>query len=131
MLLARCPGVQAIRDLAQEYGADTTRFPSDEEKKGERCILCGLCVRVCDEAIGQHAIGYESRGMDRAISMPFGEQSGECIGCGACLAACPRGAHVVTDGSKRFHRDRCIAENSPPPHADPSAKRSTLDRGAG
>lgn len=33
----------------------------------------------------------------------------KCIGCGACLAACPRGAHVAANGSKRFLRDRCVA----------------------
>jgi len=70
--LARCPGVKQVRDLAREYGVDNPRFDTDDDAKRERCILCGLCVRVCDEVVGQHAISYASRGMERVITTPFG-----------------------------------------------------------
>ena len=92
LLLARCPSVEIIRELAQEYDADVPLFVPDEAAKDERCILCNLCVRVCDEVVGQHAIGNANRGVERVITTPFGDQSEECIGCGACVFICPTGA---------------------------------------
>jgi len=93
LLLARCPEVEVIRELAREYGVTEARFPSPGGRPlAQNCILCGLCVRVCDEVIGQSAIGYENRGGDRAITTPFGSVSEECIGCGACVFVCPTGA---------------------------------------
>jgi len=110
MLLARCPSVQEIRDLAEEYGANVTRFPTDETKKDERCILCGLCVRVCDEVIGKYAIGYASRGMDRTVASPFRRQSEDCIGCGACAFVCPTGALYCEEDGQRVRRGLSVLE---------------------
>lgn len=93
LLLGRCPEVEAIRRLAREYGVNAARFhPPAGLPANERCILCGLCVRVCAEAIGQHAIGYANRGMERKVSAPFGSESEACIGCGSCVYVCPTGA---------------------------------------
>lgn len=100
-LLARCPEVEAIRVLAREYGAESPRFQTTTSTAlDKKCILCGLCVRVCTEAIGQHAIGYANCGVERAVTTPFEEASEACIGCGACVAVCPTGAlHMdVGDG---------------------------------
>jgi bidirectional [NiFe] hydrogenase diaphorase subunit len=92
-LLARCPEVDAIRDLAREYGAERPRFHTPTSTAlDRRCILCGLCVRVCAEVIEQHAIGYAQRGVERVVTTPFAEASEACIGCGACVAVCPTGA---------------------------------------
>ncbi len=93
LLLARCPDAEGIHDLAREYGIVESRFRSRPvEANIENCILCGLCVRVCAEVVGQHAIGYAGRGTDRVISTPFGTQADECTGCGACVFVCPTGA---------------------------------------
>jgi len=92
LLAARCPGVEQIRELAREYGVDVPRYDADEDALRERCILCGLCVRVCDEVVGQHAISFAGRGMERRVTSPFADQSEECIGCGACVFICPTGA---------------------------------------
>lgn len=93
LLLARCPEVEVIRDLAREYGVEECRFRAETKAStAERCILCGLCIRVCDEVVGQHAISYANRGMDRVITTPFDNQAEECIGCGACVFVCPTGA---------------------------------------
>ncbi len=102
-LLARCPKVAQIRRLAKEYGADHPRFHSAEgAAAGERCILCGLCVRVCKEAIGRSAIGYANRGSRRTITSPLGVDSERCIGCGACVHVCPTGAlHMTDEGGVR------------------------------
>ena len=92
MLLARCPNVEMLRQLGREYGVETARFGADNTESSERCILCGLCVRVCDEIVGQHAIGYANRGTERRITSPFKDQSSACIGCAACVYICPTGA---------------------------------------
>jgi len=44
LLLARCPGVKLLQDLAKEYGIEKPRF----EPETSDCILCGLCVRMCE-----------------------------------------------------------------------------------
>jgi len=100
MLWARCPGVDVIRDLAREYGVEKPRFESTTSKAlDEKCILCGLCVRVCAEVIGRHAIGYANRGVERAVTTPFTDPSEACIGCGACVAVCPTGALHLDEGN--------------------------------
>jgi NADH dehydrogenase/NADH:ubiquinone oxidoreductase subunit G len=87
LLLARCYKVPEVRDLAREYGIDVEhpRFQVREDT----CILCGLCVRVCDEVVGVHAIGFAGRGPDRVPTPPFKEPSQFCIACGACVYVCP------------------------------------------
>ena len=98
LLRARCPESEKIRQLADEYEVETPRFRQPAlELAAERCILCGLCVRVCDEMVGQHALGYAGRGSERAITVPFGEQAEECIGCAACVFVCPTGALQYED----------------------------------
>lgn len=94
LLLARCPESEVIRELAGRYGVTETPYPTDDP--AETCILCGLCVRVCDELVGQSAIGFSSRGIDRRVGSPLEERSEACIGCGACVAVCPTG-HVQSE----------------------------------
>lgn len=103
LLLARCPEVDLIRDMARQYGVDASRFRvSDADRADERCIICGLCVRVCAEVIGQYAIGYANRGSERTIATPFETQTEDCIGCGACVFVCPTHAlHIEDIGGKR------------------------------
>lgn len=91
LLLARCPGSKAIRELAQKHGVKTAPYPSDHPE--ETCILCGLCVRVCEELIGAAAIGFFQRGVERKVGPPFEESTAVCIGCQACISVCPTG-HV-------------------------------------
>ena len=84
--LARSPNVPAIRQLAEKMGLKTSRLKKRED---ERCILCGLCVRVCEEMVGVSAISFSNRGIEREVSTPFGMASDVCIGCGACTYICP------------------------------------------
>ena len=114
-LLARCPEVDAIRDLAHKYGVDASRFRNDgDTAKSERCILCGLCVRVCREVVGRHAIGFANRGVERVVSTPFAGAAEECVGCGACVQVCPTGALHYEDAAgrrimKEFHTEIPLA----------------------
>jgi NADH dehydrogenase/NADH:ubiquinone oxidoreductase subunit G len=86
ILLARCPDVPAIKTLAKRMGVETSRFKKKEEKE---CLLCGLCVRFCEEIVGASAIGLSNRGTEREVSTPFGAPTDACILCGSCTYICP------------------------------------------
>ncbi|MFQ6066548.1 MAG: FAD-dependent oxidoreductase [bacterium] len=85
LLLARCPNSKRIRELADELGVKETRFP----KRDEDCLLCGLCVRMCQERMGRSTIGFANRGIAREVVPPFEQRSQICLGCGSCEFVCP------------------------------------------
>jgi NADPH-dependent glutamate synthase beta chain and related oxidoreductases len=64
------------------------------DRNPDKCILCGLCVRVCDEMMGRTALGLVDRGFDSivkpALDLPLKET--DCISCGQCINLCPTGA---------------------------------------
>lgn len=57
----------------------------------EKCILCGKCVRVCDEVEGVGAIDIAYRGFNAKVCPPF-ERDLDCEFCGQCVSVCPTGA---------------------------------------
>ena len=62
----------------------------------EKCILCGICVRTCEEVIGVSAIDFSLRGVHTTIST-FGDApilESNCVSCGECVANCPVGALI-------------------------------------
>ncbi len=90
LLLARTPEAEPIRELAAKFGIEAPRFKADTDH--ELCILCGLCVKACEEAVGVSAIGLAFRGSEKKVGTPYAEPTGVCIGCGACHFVCPTGA---------------------------------------
>lgn len=59
-----------------------------------KCILCGRCVRTCEEIIGAATLGFIGRGNTTIIGPAFNKQLNlsSCITCGQCIMACPTGA---------------------------------------
>ena len=90
VFLSRCPNVPIIQDLAREYGITEPPLPTDDPD--EKCILCGLCVRVCHELVKADVLDFSQRGIERQVGPPFLETTHQCIGCGACTIVCPTGA---------------------------------------
>ena len=92
-----------LQELAYFYGIRENRFEGERriytkkdnnpfvEREMEKCILCGQCVRICDEIQGVGAIDYAYRGLKTKICPPF-EKDLNCEFCGQCVAVCPTGA---------------------------------------
>jgi heterodisulfide reductase subunit A len=90
LILSRAPNVPLIKQLAAEYGVYEPPYPV--ANPDEKCILCGLCVRVCNDMVKAHVLNFSQHGVDRVVGPPFMEKTRECIGCGACTIVCPTGA---------------------------------------
>lgn len=93
-------------EFANEYNVEPdrmsgeilrTEFVDDHPfivRDPDKCILCGLCVRVCDEIMGVGALGFVERGFDTVVKPTMERpllESG-CISCGQCVSICPCGA---------------------------------------
>lgn len=105
-----------LQELAQRFGIKDVRFPNTKEQTDcdrsslsilidkNKCILCGDCVRVCDEVQNVGAIDFVNRGAKMQVSPAFGMPIAEsnCVGCGQCAAVCPTGAIVVKDDTKKI-----------------------------
>lgn len=91
---------------ANQYDVKPERFQGEKHHRNEenvnsliarntdKCILCGLCVRVCEEAMGKTNLGLLGRGFHTIVSpeysLPLEESS--CMFCGQCVTVCPTGA---------------------------------------
>lgn len=93
------------------YQDDNPFFVRDHQY----CILCGRCVRVCDEIVGVHAIDFAGRGIDSHIASPFDGPmiDSTCVFCGNCVQVCPTAALVPVSRLRKgreweFERIRSI-----------------------
>ena len=95
-----------LQTLAEEYGVRERRFCGEKSKypedtsslsivrDPEKCILCGRCVRVCEETQTVSALDFIDRGSKAHIGCAFDEglNVSSCINCGQCILVCPTGA---------------------------------------
>jgi len=87
MLVDEHPGSERLQGLAKTYGVTPSRFKSSNYE--DFCILCGLCVRACEEVAGVGCLSFGNRGVLKEVTTSFRKPSPECIGCGSCLYVCP------------------------------------------
>lgn len=99
-------GECSLQNLMYEYDVKTSRFvkqnpvPAPDESNPaiyrdmNKCILCGKCVRICDEVQGQHVWAFSDRGIKTRVSTAFEKpmKDGGCVFCGHCVSVCPVGA---------------------------------------
>ena len=96
LLLARCSKNKVIQELASQMGIEHSSF-KPEYLEDNDCILCGLCVRACEQVVGVSAISLVNRGITKEVAPPFFEAATACIGCGSCYYVCPTGAIKMED----------------------------------
>ena len=112
LLLGLAPDAAAVKGLARANGVKEPRFAATSPPAGrERCILCGLCARVCAEGVGGCAITLSGRGDHKGLEVPYRERIADaCIGCGACAAVCPTGAVEMESVRVRLLREKPATE---------------------
>ncbi|MCL4191105.1 MAG: [FeFe] hydrogenase, group A [Thermoguttaceae bacterium] len=95
-----------LQSMAEELGVRSRRFAGEKSRHfldnsspsisrdPAKCILCGKCVRVCEEVQGIAAIDFIGRGSKTKVGTAFDEglNISSCINCGQCIMACPTGA---------------------------------------
>ena len=92
--IAKQLGVNDVR-FKQMNRVEAVDFSSDAILRDpSKCILCGDCVRVCDEIQSVGALGFAYRGAKAQVGTCFNKGIGEieCVGCGQCVKVCPVGA---------------------------------------
>lgn len=98
----RCELQKLARQLGvsdRRFAGERTRLPMDISSPSlvrdpAKCILCGRCVRVCEEVQGVGAIDFTGRGCTTQIGTAFrrGLNTSTCVNCGQCIVVCPTGA---------------------------------------
>jgi len=86
LMLASSPS-KTIEEMARGYGITKSRF----EAERTNCILCGQCVRYCNEVKGANAIGFVGRGTERRVVFFPEIASTVCASCRECFSLCPTG----------------------------------------
>ena len=103
-----------LQELAHRFGLKDIRFKNTSEeapldtsskaivREPSKCILCGDCVRMCNEIQNVGAIDFAHRGAKMVVTPAFGRDLADtnCVNCGQCAAVCPTGAIIVKSNLK-------------------------------
>jgi predicted molibdopterin-dependent oxidoreductase YjgC len=95
-----------LQDLAYRYGIKESPYKGDThsyhllddnpviERDLNKCVLCGRCVRICEEVVGAGVYCFVARGFDAIVSTPYDHEleDSPCLFCGQCVSTCPVGA---------------------------------------
>ncbi len=104
-----------LQELAIRFGIKNIRFngsrkelPIDKSslsiiRNPNKCILCGDCVRVCEEVQGVGALSFAYRGSKIQITPAFQKDIADvdCVNCGQCRMVCPTGAIIIKNENHR------------------------------
>lgn len=122
-----------LQDLAHRMNITNVRFQNTREQRPldesspslvrdpNKCILCGDCVRACEEIQGIGALGFAFRGTDAMVMPAFNKKIAEtnCVNCGQCRVFCPTGAISIKTHMEQVwdaltdHNVRVIAQIAP------------------
>lgn len=113
-----CPkdGKCQLQALASRFGVRNIRFQNTQEtqhidtsspsivRDPNKCILCGDCVRVCQEKQGIGVLDFAFRGPNMQITPAFNQDivHTDCVNCGQCAAVCPTGAITVKNETNKM-----------------------------
>ena len=100
-----------LQQYAEEYGIRNLRYAKKQAedylaidssnpalvRDSNKCILCGACVRACNEYQGHSVLGFANRGSKTVVQPMNGKDLAQvdCVFCGQCKAVCPTGALTV------------------------------------
>ena len=99
-------GFCSLQNLSEEYGISEIPYQGRKRhnpidlsspsivRDADKCILCGKCVKVCEQIQTVNAIEFTKRGFESIVAPSFNCALGEstCINCGQCIMVCPTGA---------------------------------------
>ena len=122
-----------LQELAHQFGIRDIRFGDGQveherdessvciSRDNAKCILCGDCVRMCEEIQGVGAIDFSGRGARMKVMPAFDEPiaNSACVGCGQCAAVCPTGAIVVKNDTQKMWAElsdphtKCVVQIAP------------------
>lgn len=122
-----------LQELAVRFGVKQVRFETKKEplpiddsstsvvRDPNKCIMCGDCVRMCEEVQGVGVLGFANRGSNLKIVPAFNKNLAQvdCVNCGQCVTVCPTGALVIKNDTnevwKALHdkKKRVVAQIAP------------------
>ncbi len=96
----------SLKNYCDQYGVEEEHYEGDETvitpdnsdayiyRDPSKCVLCGRCIRLCNDVTKIGVYGYVDRGFDSMVAPEFCHpmNQSECISCGLCISGCPVGA---------------------------------------